>query len=323
MRTVILSLLNSAHYSFRNRITTIEQAVALVSTRTIRDIVLACTIQRLFRKVDAARIDQFWRHSVATGYFAKLFTITADPNDATPQERSELDRFDLGEDQLEALRQAHLWDQLEPKPGDDAFTAGLLHDIGKVTMALCFEDALHLMEPIIETGVSENDAQGKLWAEGTVALERSLMGDMDHEAIGARIARKWGLDPALQEVVSRHHDVRRTSASLTKLVALSDVAANTIYSYPYLDTQHPYQRLFARVREAMKEQPDRPPVELMNEVFTSRVDGELEDVLARMKVPEALWKLIEAPAFFRLCYLVSPSIQRITTSFLSMTAAKG
>ena len=322
MRTVILSLLNSAHYSFRARVTTIEQAVALVSARTIRDIVLACTIQRLFKKVDAARIDQFWRHSVAAGFFAKLFTITADPANATPQDRTELERFGLDEHAVEALRSVQLWDKLEPKPSDDAFTAGLLHDIGKVTMALCFEDALLMMDPVVETGVKEMDDQGKLWAESTITLEHSLMGDMDHQAIGGRIARKWGLDSTIQEVIMRHHDVRRTSAPLTKLIALADVAANTIHSYPYSEAQHPFHRLFTKVREAVRDQRDRPEDEVVNEAFPTCVDADLEDVLSRMKVPEQLWRLVPAPDFFRMCYRVGPAVRRVSSSFLAMTASK-
>lgn len=322
MRTVILSLLNSAHYSFRARVTTIEQAVALVSARTIRDIVLACTIQRLFKKVDAARIDQFWRHSVAAGFFAKVLTIVADPAAQTPQDRTELERFALEDPPLEALRAVHLWDKLDPKPSDDAFTAGLLHDIGKVTMALCFEDALLMMDPIVETGVRELDPQGKLWAESTITVEHSIMGDMDHQAIGGRIARKWGLDSSMQEVIMRHHDVRRTSAALTKLVALADIAANTVHSYPYSDTQHPYHRMFTKVREAVRQQPDRPEAEVMAEVFPAIVESDLEDILGRMKVPETLWRLVPAPDFFRMCYLVGPAVRRMTASFLAMTATK-
>jgi putative nucleotidyltransferase with HDIG domain len=322
MRTVILSLLNSAHYCFRARVTTIEQAVALVSARTIRDIVLACTIQRLFKKVDAARIDQFWRHAVATGYFAKLFAIVADPAAATPQDKTELDRFGLDEAQIDWLRKGRVWAGLEPRPADDAFTAGLLHDIGKVTMALCFEDALLMMDPLVENGVKEHDAQGKLWAESTIALEHSLMGDMDHEAIGGRIARKWGLDQSLQEVITRHHDVRRTSGSLAKLVALADVAANSIHSYPYYEAQHPFARLLARVREGAAQQPDRPEEEVLEEVFPAAVDSDLADVLARMRVPETLWRLVEAPLFFRMCHRLGPPVRRLTASFLKMTAAK-
>jgi putative nucleotidyltransferase with HDIG domain len=321
MRTVILALLNSAHYSFRSRITSIEQAVALVSAHTIREVVVACTIQKLFKKLGAARIDQFWHHAVATGFFARLFSIVADPSVATPQEKSDLERYGLEPPQVDALRSLRLWEKFELKPGEDPFTAGLLHDIGKVTMALCFEDALLLMDPLIEAGVKEKDAEGKLWAESTVALEHSLMGDMDHQAVGARIARKWGVDATLQEVIAHHHDVRRNSAPLTRLVALADLAANTIHPYPYQEEHHPFPRMLAKVREAVSQQKERQEDAVLDEVFPSIVGARLEEILTGLAVSEALWRAVEAPALFRACYRLGPAIRRVTNSFLSMTAA--
>lgn len=321
MRTVILALLNSAHYSFRSRITSIEQAVALVSAHTIREVVVACTIQKLFKKVEAARIDQFWRHAVATGFFARLFSIVADAATATHQEKSDLERFGLEPSTIDALRNLRLWEKFELKEGEDPFTAGLLHDIGKVTVALCFEDALLLMDPIVEAGVKEKDAEGKLWAESTVALEHGLMGDMDHQAVGARIARKWGVDATLQEVIGHHHDVRRTSAPLTRLVAFADLAANTIHPYPYAEEHHPFPRMFAKVRAAVTQDKSRAEDEVVDEVFPAYVGSNLEDVLTRLGVSEALWRSVEAPLFFRTCYRLGPAIRRVTSSFLSMTSS--
>lgn len=322
MRTVILSLLNSAHYSFRSRITSIEQAVALVSAHTIREVVTACTIQRLFKKVSAARIDQFWRHAVATGFFARLFSLVSDHAEAAPQEKADLERFALSPEQVDALNALRLWEKFELKAGEDPFTGGLLHDIGKVTMALCFEDALLLIDPLVETGVKEKDAEGKLWAESTIALERSLMGDMDHQAVGARIARKWNVDVSLQEVIAHHHNVRRTSAPLTRLIGLADLAANTIHPYPCHEEQHPLPRLFAKVRQAMKQPTDQPEGAALDAAF-AQIATELEDVLKRLDVHEAVWRTVEAPTFFRLCYQLGPAIRRVTGSFLSMTSTVG
>jgi putative nucleotidyltransferase with HDIG domain len=324
MRTVILALLNSAHYSFRSRITSIEQAVALVSAHTIREVVTACTIQRLFKKVGAARIDQFWRHAVAAAFFSRIFALVVEHTDATPQERADLERFGLNPEEVDSLKSLRLWEKFDLKPGEDPFTAGLLHDIGKVTMALCFEDALMLMDPIVEAGVKEKDGEGKLWAESTIALEHSLMGDMDHQVVGGRIARKWNVDASLQEVITQHHNVRRTSAPLTRLVALADLAANTIHPYPYHENEHPFPRMFATLRQALKEQQgDRTEEAALDELFPTQVGAQLADILQRLDVHETLWKMVDSAAFFRTCFVLGPAIRRVTSSFLSMTSTVG
>ncbi len=58
-KTVILRILNSARYGFRSRVETIDQAVALASAKTIREIVTACQVKQIFRKTNERSIDQF------------------------------------------------------------------------------------------------------------------------------------------------------------------------------------------------------------------------------------------------------------------------
>jgi hypothetical protein len=107
-RTVILKLLNSARYGFRSRVETIDQAVALASAKTIREIVTACQIRQLFQKTEEGTIDQYWRHSLSVAYFAKLFSLPADPADQAPQQKTEFERFQLDEEQVQVLQQEKL-----------------------------------------------------------------------------------------------------------------------------------------------------------------------------------------------------------------------
>ncbi len=319
IKTVILNLLNSAHYSFRTRITTIEQAVSLASARTIREVVLACTVQRLFRNVEEARIDQFWRHSVATGFFAKMLALPAVPEEQTPQEKTEFARLQLEDEAKAALREARLWSKFELGKDADAFTAGLLHDIGKVTIALCFEDALRLVDPVVSTGVREADAEGRIWAESSRQVERQLMGDIDHQTVGGRIARRWGLTPEMQEVITQHHLVRRTSAPLTRLVALANLAANTLHSYPFQEEQHALSRLMGSMSEALQAD-ERDEAEAWPDHFALHVEPRLPQILEEYEVPDNLWKTVPAVDFFRLVWLLRPRVKRLTGTFLQMTA---
>ena len=136
-KTVILRILNSARYGFRSRVETIDQAVALASAKTIREIVTACQIRQIFHKTAEGTIDQFWRHSLATGYYAKLLSLPADPAAQSSQQKTEFERYQLDEDQVQTLREIELWQRFELGEKEDVFTSGLLHDIGKVTLLMC------------------------------------------------------------------------------------------------------------------------------------------------------------------------------------------
>jgi hypothetical protein len=46
-------------------------------------------------------------------------------------------------------------------------------------------------------------------------------------------------------------------------------------------------------------------------------------VLQQLEVHEALWKMVDAAAFFRMCFSLGPAVRRVTSSFLSMTSTVG
>jgi HD-like signal output (HDOD) protein len=77
---------------------------------------------------------------------------------------------------------------------DEAFTAGLLHDIG-VLMLVESEDPFY--EGLIDSGTFVD--------EPSIDDERVLMG-FDHAALGEAIARAWSLPSPLPRVIGLHHD---------------------------------------------------------------------------------------------------------------------
>lgn len=73
----LLSIANSAMFNFPSRIDTISQAVTVIGTQQLRDLTLACNLGCLFPGIppDVINVEQFWRHSIATGICAR--TIAA------------------------------------------------------------------------------------------------------------------------------------------------------------------------------------------------------------------------------------------------------
>jgi len=320
-RTVILRMLNSAYYGFRSRVNTIEQAVALASARTIREIVLACQIRQLFEKTSEKTIDQFWRHSLAVGFFAKLFTMPADQNLQTPAQKIEFSRFRLEEEQVRLLLKARLWEKLELGPKEDAFTPGMLHDIGLITMLLCLEDSLELVMALINAEFKEAQEAGKLWAHSEEEIERFLMGDIDHQVIGYRLAKRWELDEKVCDVIGFHHEIQENSSNLLKIIGLADLAAGALFPYPATEEQHPLPLLFERVAGIAKKRPGKTQEEgIYNAICSAEVLGDLEEVVNRLGAPKWLWEIVDFKDFFHLCYMIVPRMREVTIRFLQQTA---
>ncbi|MEW6753294.1 MAG: HDOD domain-containing protein [Candidatus Latescibacterota bacterium] len=319
-RNVVLRILNSARYGFRSRVETIEQAVALASTRTIREIVTACQVRQLFRKTSEETIDHFWRHSLAAAFYAKLLSMPADAASQTPQQRAEMERFRLDAEQARALAEAGVWRALDLGAGQDTFIAGLLHDVGKVTMLMCLEDSLTLITALIESEVAEHKARNALWARPVLDTERFLMKDMDHQVIGGRLADRWALPEGVQMVISHHHDVHPGSPPLLKLVGLANLAASTLFPYPTTAEQHPFPQLMERIEKAAKKKPGRSLPQAVEEAVNQDVFADLVDVLNRLAPPNHLWEIVDFRTFFRLCYLLAPAVRTAAIAFLQQTA---
>jgi HD-like signal output (HDOD) protein len=317
-KTVILRMLNSARYGFRSRVETIDQAVALASAKTIREIVAACQIRQIFQKTSAGTIDQFWRHSLAVAFFAKLLALPADPREQDSQSKAEFERYGLEESEARLLRETGLWRKFDLSENDDAFTSGLLHDVGKVTMLMCLEDSLELVMTLVEQEVQEAQNENKMWANQVIEIERLLMKDLDHQVIGGRLADRWELDESLRQVIIHHHDVDEHSPDLLKLVAFANMAASCLFPYPAADTQHPFPLLFGRIEKGLKKSTKSGP-EAVDEVIGTEIFEDLVYVVNGLNISSCLWEMIDFKSFFKLCYVLAPRIKSATIGFLQQT----
>jgi HD-like signal output (HDOD) protein len=105
----VLRMANSAMYGLSRRVETIAQAVALLGTRQVCDLALACSVVERFQGVPAHLLDMgaFWRHAIATAIACR--SIAARRGDANPERM---------------------------------FAIGLLHDVGRLVFALRMPEAM-------------------------------------------------------------------------------------------------------------------------------------------------------------------------------------
>jgi len=124
-------------------------------------------------------------------------------------------RPELGEHLVAVAGVARLLAPVAALSPDEAFTAGLLHDIG---MLLLVESDDEFYEGLLEL-VDEGE-------EPSPEEERELAG-VDHATLGGAVLRKWNLPEPLPAVVELHHDWNAALAAggtVTAMVALIRVA---------------------------------------------------------------------------------------------------
>jgi len=74
LTTRLLRIVNSALFSFPQRISTPTHAVTIVGTAQVRDLALATSVMTMFKGVpeELVNMESFWRHSLACGIGARV-----------------------------------------------------------------------------------------------------------------------------------------------------------------------------------------------------------------------------------------------------------
>jgi HD-like signal output (HDOD) protein len=187
----VLRLSNSAIFGRLRPVTSVRHAVAMVGIGAIRKFALASSIANLFSRTKVAAhfsIRRFNVHSVATATLVELLS-----------------------------------EEVPFEHGEDAFLAGLLHDIGKLLIAVAlprqYDEILALLAV---TG-------GTL-----IEAERNVIG-IDHAELSGLAVSRWQLSEAIQWAVSDHHlpseapaveNTRARKASLSLGVHCADAYVN-------------------------------------------------------------------------------------------------
>ncbi len=172
----VLRVVNSALYGLRGSVSSIRHAVSLMGLTKLRNTALSLSIAQLWSRVRTPASwssEQFNRHSVAVGLLADLIS----------------QRFPVDY-------------------AEGAFTAGLLHDVGKLIMAITF---VAEYEVILANGGGPQD-------------EARLLG-FDHAALSALALRRWALPAEISRAVEHHHTPRPGRdgiRSLEETVAAAD-----------------------------------------------------------------------------------------------------
>jgi putative nucleotidyltransferase with HDIG domain len=157
----VLRLANSVYIGYRSACGTLREAVMRIGTKRLKTLALGVVVTGpLSEPLDGYRFgkEELWHHSLATATIAHWLAV--------------------------ALRY--------PEP-EEAYVAGLIHDIGKLVLDQHVEAAYHeVVEIVCQNGQ-------EVWQ-----VEQATFG-IDHANVGGLIAREWQFPEKLVSAVQFHH----------------------------------------------------------------------------------------------------------------------
>lgn len=192
MVTKLLKLANSSFFGLTSRVSDISHAVMVLGFKTVLDAVFSMAVIDAF-SCGKGRLGidmgQFWRHAV------RVAVVSRDLARSVDRER-------IG----------------------NAFTAGIIHDIGKVVMARCYAPQFETLWRFLnQSGSSFFMAEQQHFPLG-------------HAGVGAFLTRRWHLPEELTAVVGRHHcpELAGEPTELVLIVHTADAIVNR-----YIENRRP------------------------------------------------------------------------------------
>lgn len=162
MSAKILQLANSAFFGHPQQVTSISGAILFLGVESIKALVLSVKVFSLFDCSHAPdfSIAKLWDHSISTGMIARSIAT-----------QNDLDQGKI----------------------DEAFMAGLLHDVGKLVL---WDRIPH---KYLEIAAMEKTSGCLFWE-----AEQKTLGTT-HAQVGAYLMALWGLSESLVDAIAFHH----------------------------------------------------------------------------------------------------------------------
>lgn len=182
----LLRLCNSAYYGLSRKVTTVPEAIMIVGFSAVKSMVLMITTQSTMNKGLLGykiKPGEFWRHSLGTAESARLIARKSrDPRE------------------------------------EESFTAGLIHDIGKMVLNQCALPEVYRATNLMQ---KENIS--------IYAAEARVLG-FNHAEAGATLADRWKFPPLLVNAIRYHHEFDNlTEDNLPFIIAVANITAELLH----------------------------------------------------------------------------------------------
>jgi putative nucleotidyltransferase with HDIG domain len=161
----VLKLINSAYYGLDKPVTNLARAIIMLGINTVKNLALSSAVMSSFASDKLPKgidMEGFWCHSLCVGVAAKMI----------------------------AKRRG-----VDVKLLEEYFTAGFLHDLGKIPLNIVLAQ-----DYFFTVSVAEGDRIPLHLAE-----DRCL--NLNHCVVGAAIVRAWKLEGPVGDAIICHHQI--------------------------------------------------------------------------------------------------------------------
>lgn len=180
----MLRVANSSFYGLQGKVTSIQDVIVVLGLRSVRTLAMAAAVTGSFSSrhaIPGFDFTDFWRHSMGVALCARALAK----------------RLKVSE--------------------ENAFTAGLLHDLGRLVLAAVFP--AHLSAVL--SWRNEHDCL-------LLVAEREVIG-IDHAMIGEALTGHWKFPRLIQDAVAHHHTLAAGEHTpLTGIVHVADCIAHAL-----------------------------------------------------------------------------------------------
>lgn len=183
----LLQIVNSPFYGLRQKINTVPQAITLIGLEAVRSLALSLSVIKTGKDEKSPLYltqEDFWRHSLSTAIISK--------------------------------KVSPLISSCEP---EEAFVAGLMHDMGKLILLEFTKDNYNLAL------MQASKAQVPL-----TSLEHEMF-ELDHAILADELCRHWKIPDTISKAIAYHHEPLITNETppeyaLAKVVSVGNQLAH-------------------------------------------------------------------------------------------------
>ena len=180
--TKVLKMANSAYYGMSGKVSSIQHASVVLGYKALGELItLAGTSTLLGQTLHGYELDSaaLWRHAMSVAFGSKIISQMKNPNQES-----------------------------------DAFSAGLIHDVGKLILDRYVLNRKKLFEEYMGSG-------NKTY----LSAEKKILG-FNHAEIGFEICKHWHIPDKLSRAIRYHHYPSKSSDdSLTYVVSMANSIA--------------------------------------------------------------------------------------------------
>jgi len=180
--TKILKIANSPYYGLSGKVSSIKHASLVLGHKALGElIIMGGTAGLLENKLEGYGMDagELWKHSLAVAFGSRIIA-----------------------------------NMKEPALANDAFTAGLIHDSGKLILDQYITERWELFEEFMDNGQHTFlDAEKKILK-------------LDHSEVASEVCKTWRIPEPLTVAIKYHHYPSRSNGvKLAYIVHLADAIA--------------------------------------------------------------------------------------------------